>query len=139
LVTKNARKRVIYWGVVAVAVGWIAFLSVDIAASPDPGVAARQQLAPSVQHSLRHNDSDSLSRYISSDDSDSLASSYLKKLRSTHYDALSVRLEGKAHDRLLVNARRNGESVGCTTWDVEKKDGRYLLDPAATVRQLACG
>lgn len=119
-------------------VGWIVFITVDIAQSPDPGVAVKSQLAPSVQHSLRHGDSDAFSRYIDSESSDSIASSYLKKLRRTHYDSLSVHFEGKAHSRVLVDAQRSGETVGCTTWDVRKKDGRFVLDPVETVRQLSC-
>lgn len=139
MAAKKARNKIYFYVIITLIVGWIAFISVNIATTPDPGTVKLSKLAPSVQSSLKHGDSGKLSHYIDSDSSDSIADSYLKKLKRTHYDSLSVGLERKHGKQVLVRARSHGKTAACTTWDVKKSKGRYLLDPVPAAHPIPCG
>ncbi|MEU3711471.1 hypothetical protein [Streptomyces catenulae] len=116
----------------AVFAAWIAVVVVGIAQEPDPGAASYGKLASDVAENLHKGDAESLARYVNGDGADEYAKNLVGKVKdSGESGKISV-------------SRASGEQVQlsaphlCLTWDVEKSDGRFFLDPVPPLTPSAC-
>ncbi|MGW1835681.1 hypothetical protein [Streptomyces sp. NPDC002067] len=116
----------------AVFAGWIAVVVVGIAREPDPGAPSQQSLASGVEEELRKGDAESLARYINGDGADAYAKTLVGKVKDS------------GESRKAAVSRPNEKQVQlhaphlCMTWDVEKSDGRFFLDPVPPVTPGPC-
>ncbi|MEO6085514.1 MAG: hypothetical protein ABIQ18_20575 [Umezawaea sp.] len=127
------QRRVVVAVVIALAVGWVAFITISISREPDPGAASIEDLARDLRVSLDHRDRDAfgnLMDYPSAGVKD-FTNSYFSRLDEAKVGGVTT-TPGSSRSglpQIAVSGRSESSGEVSFTQAVVEKDGRWLLSP----------
>ncbi|WP_447007347.1 hypothetical protein ACRAKI_13135 [Saccharothrix isguenensis] len=130
---RMAQRRVIVPAVVALVVGWIAFIAMSIAQAPVPGAPSLDDLARDLRVSLDNRDRDAFANLVDYPSSavEDFADSYFSRLDEAKIGGMTT-TPGSSRSgfpQIVVSGRSEFSGEVSFTQPVVEKDGRWLLSP----------
>ncbi|MFE2752343.1 hypothetical protein ACFXGA_10115 [Actinosynnema sp. NPDC059335] len=119
--------------VMALVLGWIAFLTISIAREPEPGAASFEDLARDLRASLDNRDRDAFGNLVDYPSSgiDNFTDSYFDRLDEVKISGTTV-TPGRSRGgfpQIVVSGRSESNGEVSFAQAVVEKDGRWLLSP----------